>query len=68
MMKLLASDFDGTLLLHPNRNDNIILKNDKKAIKKFQKEGNLFGICTGRSLDGVLNWQSKITWEGTASH
>lgn len=56
MMKLLASDFDGTLLLHPNRNDNIILKNDKKAIKKFQKEGNLFGICTGRSLDGVLNW------------
>lgn len=55
-MKLLASDFDGMLLLHPNRNDNIILKNDKKAIKKFQKEGNLFGICTGRSLDGVLNW------------
>ena len=62
-MKLLASDFDGTLLLHPNKNDNVILKNDKKAIKKFQERKNLFGICTGRGLEGILNYSEDIVYD-----
>lgn len=62
-MKLLASDFDGTLLLHPHKYENVILKNDKKAIKKFQDNGNVFGICTGRGLSGVLNNSEDICFD-----
>lgn len=62
-MKLLASDFDGTLLLHPNKNENIVLDIDKKAIKDFQKKGNLFGVCTGRSLNGVLRCIDDIEFD-----
>lgn len=47
-MKLLASDFDNTLLFH-----NQMKLRDVKAIKKFQKNGHLFGLCTGRSLEGI---------------
>ena len=45
IMKLLASDFDGTLFFHSEKDDMRI--RDLKAIRKFQDEGNLFGICTG---------------------
>lgn len=62
-MKLLASDFDGTLLLHPNKDDNVILKNDKKAIKTFQEKGSLFGICTGRGLEGILKYSEDIVYD-----
>ena len=48
-MKLLASDFDNTLLF-----DNQMKDNDVKAIHQFQEEGHLFGICSGRSLEGIL--------------
>lgn len=51
-MRLLASDFDGTLFFH-NEKDNMRIK-DLEAIKKFQAEGNLFGICTGRHLKGII--------------
>ena len=44
MMKLIASDFDGTILI-----DESINKNDIKAIRDFQNVGNLFGLVTGRS-------------------
>lgn len=47
-MKLLASDFDNTLLFH-----NQMKLEDVKAIQRFQKHGHLFGLCTGRSLEGV---------------
>lgn len=49
-MKLLASDFDGTLL----RND-IITKQDLEAIKKFRENGNLFVISTGRAIIHAYN-------------
>lgn len=62
-MKLLASDFDGTLLLHPHQGDNIILKSDKEAIRKFQNAGYLFGICTGRGLDGIVKWSEDIEFD-----
>ena len=48
-MKLLASDFDQTLLF-----ESKMKIRDVESIKSFQKEGNLFGLCTGRSLKGVL--------------
>lgn len=61
-MKLLASDFDGTLLHHEN-GKNKILKNDKKAIKDFQNKGHLFGICTGRGMDGILKCSEDIDYD-----
>lgn len=48
-MKLLASDFDNTLWFYDHMKDE-----DVKAIHQFQKDGNLFGICTGRSLKGIV--------------
>lgn len=49
-MKALASDFDGTLFF---LEEGGFREDDLKAIKKFQKEGHLFGICTGRPLEGT---------------
>lgn len=48
MMKLIASDFDGTILI-----DESISKNDIKAIRDFQNAGNLFGLVTGRSYHNL---------------
>ena len=48
-MKLLASDFDNTLWFQDHMN-----KKDIEAIQAFQKQGHLFGVCTGRSLSGIL--------------
>ena len=50
-MKALASDFDGTLYFM--RNDPNFREEDLSAIRRFQKEGGLFGISTGRSLIGI---------------
>lgn len=47
-MKVLASDFDGTLFFDGKFKDN-----DLKKIKEFQKAGNLFGLCSGRPFEGV---------------
>ena len=41
---ILASDFDGTILI-----DGKISQKDIKAIRDFQEAGNLFAIVTGRS-------------------
>lgn len=49
-MKLLASDFDGTLAFK-----NKIKESDIKKIQDFQKAGHLFGLATGRNLKGILN-------------
>lgn len=49
-MKLLASDFDGTLAFN-----NEIKESDIKKIKEFQEAGNLFGMSTGRNLEGILH-------------
>lgn len=48
-MKLLASDFDNTLLF-----DGIFKNQDVIQIKSFQNKGNLFGVCTGRCLSGII--------------
>lgn len=48
-MKVLASDFDGTLLF-----DEEFCSYDIEAIQEFQKKGNLFGLCSGRPLKGAI--------------
>lgn len=50
-MKLLASDFDQTLWFEDHMKDK-----DVKAIQHFQKQGHLFGICSGRSLSGIIKY------------
>lgn len=47
-MKVLASDFDGTIYF-----DDGFHQEDIDQIKEFQKAGHLFGICTGRPLKGI---------------
>lgn len=47
-MKVFASDFDGTLFF-----DNTFRSYDIEAIRKFQSQGHLFGLCSGRPLKGV---------------
>lgn len=54
MRKILLSDVDGTFYFSNNAEENIRFK-DIAAIKKFQKEGNLFGVCTGRSYAGLIS-------------
>ena len=48
MIKLLASDYDGTLLQNAR-----ISKEDLVAINHFRNQGNLFGIITGRSISMI---------------
>lgn len=47
-MKILASDYDGTLRMNP-----LVSEEDKIAISKFRQAGNLFGIVTGRSIESL---------------
>lgn len=47
-MKLLVTDYDGTLYQYYK-----IREEDLKAIRDFRKEGNLFGIASGRHLDSL---------------
>lgn len=48
-MKVLASDFDLTLYV----NDLEIVKKNVMAIRRFMKNGNLFGIITGRNYSDI---------------
>ncbi|MFV0394442.1 MAG: HAD-IIB family hydrolase [Coprobacillaceae bacterium] len=57
-MKILASDFDGTLYV-----DNTISEENMEAIKKFQDAGNWFGLCTGRVLMGVERCAKDIDFD-----
>lgn len=50
-MKVLASDFDGTIFFTDHVKDE-----DVKAVKTFQDEGHLFGLCTGRPLMGITKY------------
>ena len=48
-MKLIASDFDGTIFI-----DEKIKTEDIEAIRDFQDKGNLFGLVTGRTYHSLL--------------
>lgn len=61
-MKLLTSDFDGTLFFY--QENPLIRKNNIQAILCFQKQGNLFNICTGRPLEGIIDpVKDQITFD-----
>ena len=45
-MKIIATDFDGTLSYNGKISDE-----DKAAIKRFRDAGNKFGVVTGRDLE-----------------
>lgn len=51
-MIAMASDFDGTLHFVNEDYQGYFKAEDLNAIQMFQKEGNLFGLCTGRPLLG----------------
>ena len=50
IMKIIATDFDGTLSYNGKISDE-----DKAAIHKFREAGNKFGIVTGRDVD-MAQW------------
>lgn len=59
MKTAFASDFDNTLYFRDG-----FQKDDIIEIQKKQKEGLLFGVCTGRSLNGVLvPTEGKINYD-----
>lgn len=47
-MKVLASDYDGTL-----RTEEKVSKKDIDAIREFRAAGNVFGLVTGRSMESI---------------
>lgn len=47
-MKIIASDYDGTLRQH-----DTVSAEDAESIRRWQKAGNLFGIITGRGLSSL---------------
>ncbi len=58
MRLAMASDFDDTIYFGGWRQDRPQphwLDADVEAIRRFQTEGGLFGVCTGRSLRGVTD-------------
>lgn len=61
-MIILASDFDGTL--YQGAKNGSFLPGDIEAIQNFQKNGNLFGVCTGRPLNAILDATSdRISYD-----
>ncbi len=48
-MKILASDFDGTLFV----SDDKVFKNNIKMINEFRSKNNLFIIITGRGIESI---------------
>lgn len=60
ILKIIASDFDGTIC-----RNGIITDRDKIAIREWQKNGNHFGIVTGRSheiLDIFKKFEIKLDY------
>lgn len=53
-MKVLASDYDGTLCI-----DHVVSKENIQAIQKFRQAGNMFGIVTGRSVESLVKELDK---------
>ena len=55
MTKLFASDFDGTLHFWGTDDRYLVNPTDTAAIRAFQEDGGLFGVCTGRPLLGLTS-------------
>lgn len=57
-MKVLASDFDNTLFFRDIHGG--FKKEDIEAILEFQRQGHLFGICSGRPIAGLIHQLNGI--------
>ena len=53
MKKLLVSDYDKTLKVNYDFKNDLLMKINVKAIKKFLSEGNVFMLNTGRAFDSI---------------
>ena len=53
-MKILASDYDGTLHFEDGYH-----KEDIEAIRRFQEAGHLFGLCSGRALGNLSQLEKE---------
>lgn len=54
MKKVFASDFDGTLFFRDAQEGQKLPLKSVEKIKEYQANGHLFGICTGRSIAGLV--------------
>lgn len=73
MTKLFASDFDGTLYFHSEPEP--VRTADLAAIRRFQADGGLFGVCTGRPMraltpqtEGIIPFDFYIALTGATLH
>lgn len=57
-MKIIASDYDGTASICGEIPDY-----NRDAIEKWQKAGNLFGIVTGRDINGALRMDGRAKYD-----
>ncbi|MEG0823361.1 MAG: HAD family hydrolase [Erysipelotrichaceae bacterium] len=57
-MKLFATDYDGTL-----RTKEKIAEEDIEAIKEWRKQGYIFAIVTGRSMESIIEQQKLNNFE-----
>lgn len=55
-MKIVASDFDGTLFLE----GKVVSESDLNAISRWRAAGNKFGIATGRGLSLIMKRLSQF--------
>ena len=51
--KIMASDFDGTLRRYDSWHP-YVRRDDMEAIAAFRDHGNLFGMCSGRALNSII--------------
>ena len=54
-MKIMASDFDGTIYFGLLGDGQGFKEEDLKAIAEFRKNGHKFGVCSGRPLLGITS-------------
>lgn len=57
-MKILASDYDGTLRTGP-----VLSKDNIDAVHAFRQAGNAFGIVTGRSMESIRSEVERYALE-----
>ena len=59
MKKLLVSDYDLTLKLIYDFDNDLLIRANVAAIKKFMDEGNIFMLNTGRAYDSIKEEVNK---------
>lgn len=59
-MKLIATDYDGTLKFKDERG---YLSSNNQAIKLWQAQGNKIALVTGRSLKSIINEQAIYNYD-----